>query len=82
MGNQCQNAILLARVGKLFGKSPSDYLEIEDAYTRLAVDLACATVHWEDENRHYKESNNTANGEAAAIGNVLENYRKQLNERG
>lgn len=71
-------------MGKLYGQSPSSYIGIrhDEYYMRTAVDLACAVAMWEDENRHYAESRETANNESASIGNVLENYRKQLNERG
>lgn len=83
MGNKCQNAILLGRVGKLYGKSPAfDYLQITDNYLAMAVDLACACAHWEDENFHFEKSQTKAGNEALEIGSVLDQYRKQLGERG
>lgn len=81
--NKSENALLLARVGKLYGKSPAiDYLGLTDPYLIIAVDLACAAAHWEDENQAYKTSNKTAGKEAVDIGRVLDQYRQQLNERG
>ena len=74
---------MLGRMGKLYGHLPSDYFEIIDNPSlNVAINLACAVGHWEDENYHYKESQKTAQNEAGEIGNVLEDLRRQQNERG
>lgn len=66
-------------MGKLFGKAPSDYFDIEDSYINLSIDLGCALAHLEDENYHYKQSQETAKGEAADIERLL---RKERENRG
>lgn len=66
---------------KLFGQSPSSYLGIEDTYARTMIDLACAAGFWEDENQKYEDSKTNATNEAGMIGEVLEDYQKQLSER-
>lgn len=66
----------------MFGKAPSDYFKMDDGYFWLGIDIACAVGHWEDENHHYEESTNKSNRQAGDIGQVLEKYRQQLNERG
>lgn len=70
-------------MGKLYGYPPSNYFEIIDnQQLNAAINLACAIAFWEDENYHYQESQKTAQGEAAEIGNVMEDYRQKLNDRG
>lgn len=70
-------------MGKLFGQSPSSYFNIQEYEVRWksAIDLACASAYWEDENYHYLQSKETASNEAGAISDVLDNYKKQLAER-
>jgi hypothetical protein len=55
---------------------------MEDGAFWYSFDLACACAFWEDELFQLKESKETAGQEAGEIGQVLETYRKQLNERG
>lgn len=67
----------------MYGKSPAfDYLGIEDKAFGYKVDLTCSVAHWEDENHQYEEAEKKNKSQSAAIGNVLENYRKQMKERG
>lgn len=70
-------------MGKFYGLTPSDYFEIEDNQNlNLAVDLACMLGYFEDENYHYKQSQETAQNEAVSIGQVLEQERERLDGRG
>jgi hypothetical protein len=70
-------------MGKLYGQTPSDYFEIVDNQSlNVAINYACAAAFWEDENYHYKKSKETAQNEAGAIDQVLEQATKQMNERG
>ncbi len=68
-------------MGKLFGKAPSDYFDLDDNYFNLAIDYACAIAHWQDENMRYKQSQDTAQQEAVDIGRVLEEYKEELSGR-
>lgn len=69
-------------MGKLFGNKPSYYFDIEEKHVELAIDLACASAHWEDENQKYKESKETANKEAGSIGEVLSKINEESQGRG
>lgn len=71
-------------MGKFYGCSPSRYVGIDPGELHMiaAIDYACLIAYFVDENWHYKESQKTAQSEAGAIGNVLEDYREQLNSRG
>lgn len=64
-------------MGKLFAKPPSEYFELEDQYLNLAIDIACASAHWEDENYHHSQATATAQDEAGSIDAVLEEYKNQ-----
>jgi hypothetical protein len=66
----------------MFGKSPSEYLGIISPHAKFAVDFACFCAHCEDENYHYEQSKHSADKQAVEIGDVLENYRRQIGERG
>lgn len=72
------NAVFLGRAGKLFGKAPSDYFELDDQFFNLSIDLACATAYWVDDNHNTKIAKQTAQGEAEQIGSVLEDIRSEM----
>lgn len=70
-------------MGKLYGRSACSYFEIIDNPSlNTSIDLACAAAYWEDENYHYQEAQKTAGNEAGAIDGVMDEFRKQQNERG
>lgn len=65
-------------MGKLFGYPPHKYFDTDNQYINLAIDIACATAHWEDENYRLKESKETAQEEASMIGASLDRIREEL----
>lgn len=68
-------------MGKLYGQRPSYYFDLDDKYMDLAIDYACAVGYWSDENDKYDESKQTAQNEAGSIGQVLEQYRQEMQDR-
>lgn len=69
---------MLGRMGKLFGWPPHKYFDLDNDYVNLAIDMACASAHWEDENYHYKQAQEKAKEEADQIGGTLESFREQI----
>lgn len=66
----------------MFGKSPAiDYLGFTDTWIVAGVDLACACAFWEDENYHYKKSEEKAGGEAVVRTDFLEDMKKKMEDR-
>lgn len=72
---------MLGRMGKLFGKPPSDYFNTDNQYVNVAINMACACAHWEDENHNYKKSQETAKEEAGSIADVLAKTREEMEGR-
>lgn len=66
----------------MFGKAPSDYFGIDDQYFNLSIDFACMLAHLEDENYHYKKSQEAAQNEAGSIEQVLERFKEESQGRG
>lgn len=65
-------------MGKLFGYPPHKYFDLANWYVNAAIDYACATAHWEDENYRMSEAKETAKEEAGDIGISLEGIREEL----
>jgi hypothetical protein len=71
-------------MGKFYGRPASEFLGIDETelWMQNAINLTCMVACFEDENHHYKKSQETAENEAGAIGQVVEEYKRSLENRG
>lgn len=78
MDNQCQNAILLARMCNYYNTSPADELGILELPHRLYVNIGTYIAYCLDENEKMKTAEDKATDEAKGRNKEVEKERRRL----